>query len=281
MLDHCIVVNYGSSIEIFDLDGYSLLSFDNIIDVYETKTEIFCSTFEHDNFKITENGEIVSLKTKDIRFERVPGNVIESNDIILTQTYNLFYGENWNGYCRRLNDGQFIAVDDYNGNIILNNKIIGNVCLGGNVVSTNGRNIYLNVDSSYWLDGTQLHVYKHGPSHVIDVPDGTPEFLWIGTNDDCVAIADKTLYTVQNNTVEIISTNVTDATVAYDTLYYMEGNKVYSFNWLETDATIELFFNGAYAVSPFTDEAEGAIVPKEKSNYSGYGYENIYSPYGF
>lgn len=56
----------------------------------------------------------------------------------------------------------------------------------------------------------------------------------------------------------------------------MEGDTVYRLSWEEADASPEVYFRGAYAVSPSTDESEGAIVPDEFSNWEG----NIFSPYG-
>ena len=291
ILDNCIVIHYGSSIDILDINGYELLSFDNIIDVYQNENEILCSTFEHDNFKITADGMVVALESKTVRFERVPGEIAPSNELLLSQAFNLFYGENWNGYCRRLDDGQFMAVDDYSGDIIVNNKIIGNVCLGDSVVDNYGPNIYLGVDRSYYLDGKQLVYFEHGPiEKKVDVPVGNSKFLWIFndyddegnfTSSTIAAQSGDTLYIVENDcTVRIVSEGVVDACVAYDTLYYMVEDVVYSLDWLNPESAPRVYFEGAYAVSHHTDETEGAIVPFEKSNYEGYGYSNLYSPYG-
>jgi hypothetical protein len=56
--------------------------------------------------------------------------------------------------------------------------------------------------------------------------------------------------------------------------------EVWAANWTEDDCTVELFCKDAIAVSPFTDEAEGAVVAPERANWSGYGGIPIYSPYG-
>ena len=147
------------------------------------------------------------------------------------------------------------------------------------------------MDRSYYLDGSQLVFFEHGPiDKKVNVPDGTAKFLRINdTYDDegnlsSVSIAAQsgdTLYIVENDgSVTVIAEGVVDASVAYDTLYYMVGNMVYALDWLNPEASPELYFDGAYAVSHHTDEAEGAIVPQERANYDAYGYTNLYSPYG-
>lgn len=74
---------------------------------------------------------------------------------------------------------------------------------------------------------------------------------------------------------------VIDYTVAYDTLYWFNLEKeVWAFSW-EEEETAKLFCEDAIAVSPFTDECEGAIVEPERANIDyGYGGLPIYSPYG-
>jgi len=75
---------------------------------------------------------------------------------------------------------------------------------------------------------------------------------------------------------------IIDYTVAYDTLYWFNLNRdVWCVNWQSDDLTTELFCEDAIAVSPFTDECQGAIVSPEKANIDyGYGDLPIYSPYG-
>lgn len=74
---------------------------------------------------------------------------------------------------------------------------------------------------------------------------------------------------------------VVDYNVAYDTLYwYNLQREVWCVSWQSEHPTAELFCEDAIGVSPFTDEAEGAIVSPEKANWDGYGGLPIYSPYG-
>lgn len=284
-------VHCGSSLTVVDHHGYGRtnLIFHDVIDVVETDGGIWFSTFTHQNYLITGfDDEAQELDTSYVRYPDVPGEIVHSNDIRLTQAFNLFYGEGWDGACRRLDSGEFMAVDYY-GNIVVNNEIIGNVCLGDSVVDSDGPNIYLDVDRSYYLDGKQLVYFEHGPiEKKVDVPDGTPKFLRIEDlyEDDAfvstiiAAQSGNTVYIVKDGTVKVISEDVVDASVAYDTLYYMVGDVVYSLDWLNPEATPEVYFEGAYAVSHHTDEAEGAIVPQKRANYDAYGYTNLYSPYG-
>lgn len=75
---------------------------------------------------------------------------------------------------------------------------------------------------------------------------------------------------------------VIDYTVAYDTLYWFNlDREVWASSWQSLDYSAKLFCEDAIAVSPFTDECEGAIVAPERANIDyGYGDLPIYSPYG-
>lgn len=75
---------------------------------------------------------------------------------------------------------------------------------------------------------------------------------------------------------------VIDYTLAYDTLYWFNPDReVWASSWQSLDYSAKLFCEDAIAVSPFTDECEGAIVSPERANIDyGYGGLSIYSPYG-
>ena len=73
---------------------------------------------------------------------------------------------------------------------------------------------------------------------------------------------------------------VIDYTVAYDTVYWFNlEREVWAVDWY-TSTEARLFCEDAVAVSPHTDEAEGAVVTWDRANIDyGYGLP-IYSPYG-
>lgn len=104
----------------------------------------------------------------------------------------------------------------------------------------------------------------------------------------CIVMShyDRSLWLADANSKEVICISgeqkVIDYTVAYDTLYWFNlEREVWSCSWQSLDCTAKLFCEDAIAVSPFTDECEGAIVPPERANIDfGYGGLPIYSPYG-
>ena len=72
---------------------------------------------------------------------------------------------------------------------------------------------------------------------------------------------------------------VINYTVAYDTVYWFNlDREVWAVDWY-TSTEAYLFCEDAIAVSPYTDEAEGAVVTPERANWESYGLP-IYSPYG-
>ena len=73
---------------------------------------------------------------------------------------------------------------------------------------------------------------------------------------------------------------VINYTVAYDTVYWFNlDREVWAVDWYESTEAY-LFCEDAIAVSPHSDEAEGAVVTPDRANIDfGYGLP-IYSPYG-
>lgn len=73
---------------------------------------------------------------------------------------------------------------------------------------------------------------------------------------------------------------VVDYTVAYDTVYWYNLNReVWCSDWESEEYAARLYCEDAIAVSPHTDECEGAVVTPDRANWEGYGLP-IYSPYG-
>ena len=282
-LENAIVVHSGQTIEVYDLLGYSVFSSRDIVDCYPSNGQILCSNFEHENYAITEDGSIQELETNFVRFPGENKTLEEASETaLLTKVINEYFNNNWDGNCKVFGD-TFVAVDYY-GNIVANNKVIGNVSLGTEYVATTGANVYLSTEKSFLADGKQLICFENGKKTCVDIPNGNLEFLWISDEEIvCQTYGEKgnTIFIVNpyHNTVKVISENCVDANVAYDTLYFMVDDDVYSLEWTENEKAT-LFFSGAYAVSLHSDEAEGAIVPEEKANYACYGYKNLFSPYG-
>lgn len=289
-LPEVVVARYGSMIMLYNInDGSYIDGVNNVIDFYYCQDELFYSTFDHRNYKIYGDGSIEELETNYIRFPRENAEVINKDPIlahpILAQAYNLYYSTGWDGSTKIIGDN-FVAVDNDTGNIIVNNEIVGNVSLGTDFVASKEReNLILGPEKSYWLNGTELVVYDHGVVSKVNIPDGNGEFLWkseewfviqvYGEKSNTVLVVDP------DRNIRIVTKKALDAHVAYETLYYMEDDTVvYSLVWDSADSVPEKFFEGAYAVAPFVDEARGAIVPNDYRNYSDYGYTNIYSPYG-
>ena len=107
-----------------------------------------------------------------------------------------------------------------------------------------------------------------------------------GNDDRCLIMSGPNsiwLANAEDGTLVCLSEDqvVVDYTVAYDTIYWFNMDReVWSSAWQSDDCTAELFCKDAIAVSPFTDEAEGAVVDPERANWDGYGGIPIYSPYG-
>lgn len=284
-LDNKIVAHCGQYLNIYNLDpdiNYVVKLYD-IIDSYKIENSVVYSTFDHENFKITSNSEEnEQLDTNYVRFPRENSSLVENGSIALLQEVSdLYYNSTWDGTFQKFNS-DYVYVDD-NGNIIVNNKLIGNVSVGNYTVSTaNSPNLTLSKEYSYWLNGEELIVFENGSIfNTIDIPDGRSQLLY--TSDSCIVAVvygdnSNTLLVIKGTDVDIISTNVIDSYVAIDTLYYMIGNDVYYIDLTDSNLKSTIFFEGAYAISQF-DKFPGAIVPKDDSNSMAYGYENIYINY--
>jgi len=277
------IAHNGSNIVIYNTNGLFITSFKDVIDCYQdSENKVFISTFEHKNFAIHSTEKIVEIETSYVHFPREQITLDQNLDSETVKIVIGFFKENPDTDQLKINDN--FAVVDYDGNIIVNNQFAGNVCIGSELVPSSpyGANIYLDAENSYWLNGSELVKFNHGSQTTIDIPDGDAEFLWVDEHNGFLikTYDNQIIFVGADDTVETISTKAVDANVAYDTLYYMEGNTVYSLLWTEEGATPKIFFEGAYGVSPHSDESEGALVPYEEANYNAYGYSNIYSPYG-
>ena len=150
-----------------------------------------------------------------------------------------------------------------------------------------GPNCYIGKNHTIFIDSDEMILFEHDEDEkmIAQLPKGVgAELVWMENNQYIVAVYNDdgtyTICIVRDGKVETISNVAVDYNCAYDTLYFMEGDVVYAVNWKENSTPL-VFFEGAYAVSPHIDEAEGAIVPSSEANWAGYGYENIYSPYGY
>lgn len=123
-----------------------------------------------------------------------------------------------------------------------------------------------------------------GPSFTCEMDSFSVEIVCY--NEDCCILFDyseRDLYkvSVDGNKIKLSEgQKVIDFTVAYDTIYWFNlDREVWSISWAEEDSAT-LYCEDAIAVSPFTDECEGAVVLPERANWVGYGDLPIYSPYG-
>ena len=282
-----LVVRNGDHIQSWTLEGYHSDSMSNVVDCYlNEQGEVLCSNYEHENFTIKEDGTFEEISSTYVRFPRSQSTLIydEENSGLRKDVSHRYIYTDWDGDLQAINEGVFVAVD-YDGNIIANNKVIGNVHLPIDIMGLEGSNLYY-YNKCYYLDGENLRIFSEGQcNQVIDVPAGDGEFLWVDSNLNLVVAQTyngetNTLFIVRDNAYQIVSESCVDCNVAYDTLYYMEGNTVYALDWADPEATPSVFFEGAYAVTPFSDEGEGALVHWEQANFKCYGYNNIYSPYG-
>lgn len=153
----------------------------------------------------------------------------------------------------------------------------------------NASNIACTEDFVYYATGRSLKCYYKGwLFYSSDVADGMANILAIsGYNYRALEVENddgtKTIQIVTPTRIVTVSEKATDAYVAYDTLYWMDTNyNVYECQWMamEEEPECKLFFENAISVSHHADEAEGAIVEAGSANWDGYGYDNIYSPYG-
>ena len=289
MISDGFVAHEGSTVCIYNIDGCLTEKYDNIIDCYQKATghRVFISTFDNENFAIYATEEIVKLVSNDVRFprEQVRVNINNNSKSTLSKFMEFYNSEEWSDGKIALIDDNIVVID-YFGNIIINNKFAGNICIGSKLVpeATYGSNIYLDDETSYWLNGAELvKFHSNGEDEYIEFPYASTEFLWADEdNGIIVRTYDNKLFFIDtDNSVNLISDNTIDAYVAYKTLYFMEeDNTVYSLLWSEKGAIPEVFVKGAYAVSHHSDEAQGAIVPEKIANYDAYGYSNLYSPYG-
>ena len=272
------VSRFGQHLLIQNKDGEELYSSDNILDFYPEGGKVFFSDFDHKNYVTDVTFLISNLPSHHVYFPREQASLEEVNNEHLNKAFNAYLNGSWNGKFNNLGDGFYLL--DYDGSIIFNNNGIGNI----NTTKYNWKdlsNSYVSKDMFILLDGESIQIFQKGVTSTLDVPNGKSEILWV--SDDNIIIAHVfggPLYQVEGNKVKIIATKADDARVAYDTLYYLIGDAVYSLNWEDPKAQPEVFFSGAYGLSPYSDEGEGAIVPKKLANYKAYGYSNIYSPYG-
>lgn len=279
VLNQAIVANCGSTLQIYDHNSILLISYYNVIDCYKSKDCVLFSNFHHENFEISESGIVEELNSNHVRFNRDNVNLLLENNPLLTQIHHLYYNTDWNGKLRKI-DNTFVIVND-NGNIIANNKLIGNVSLKDYTFSSVSSNLSINNEFSYWLNGKELIIFDKGTKNSIDILDGKAEILHVSNNHEVIAMIygdnTNTLLIIKNNESKIISTNIVDVYVANDIIYYMEKDTVYSYNWKDSNPKSSIYFEGAFAVSHYNDEAAGAIVPNDKANYEAYGYTNIYN----
>ena len=282
ILSNCIIARNNFDIKIYDFNGYNISNLNSVVDCYKKGETLLFSNFEHENFEISENGEIKSLSTHFVRFPRENISLKEDSNCH-TIINNL--AENLTDELSII-EGKFYLIDFY-GDIYENNELVGNINLGfNNTIIKTGPNLLTSNQKSLYIDGKELFVYEGGKKTSIDIPDGDAIFLWHDDQYGTVILIyglsenDNTLIIVKDNEAKVIAKEVSDANLAYDTLYYMQEGNVYSFEWQNSDAEPELFFEGAYAVSQRTDELEGAIVPSEDNNMKEYGETNLYSPYG-
>lgn len=136
-------------------------------------------------------------------------------------------------------------------------------------------------DGSIVTLNTHLGIIPREWSFDFDGPNGQKILFNQGIDESCYNIAiqfpneDGTLVTKM--TVD----QVVDAWSNRHRAYWMRlDHKVYVLDWDNPNAKPERYFDGALAVSHHGDEAEGAIVNSMYSNWSGYGWNSIYSPYG-
>lgn len=281
-MENAIVARNGEFIWVYNLNGSNIQVIDSVVDIHQSKEGLMYSKFNHTNCLIDQSGTVQLLDTNFVHFPRENVQVVKSDvGEFITQLIELYHS-GWDGTLKVV-DGKFVTVD-YNGDIIVNNKVIGNVSLGEEYFAKEGSNISLNKEKSYWLNGKELVIFEKGEQTAIDIPDGEGEILW--ESDSGVVLW---LYGQHGNTLVVVypdgttktlSTKAIDANVAYHTLYYMEDDIVYGINWEKQFVNPNKFFEGAYAVCPYKDESMGALVPKEQANYHAGGYSNIYSPYG-
>lgn len=87
------------------------------------------------------------------------------------------------------------------------------------------------------------------------------------------------LCTAENGFTKLSSDQlIINWTVAYDTVYWFNLDQdVWAVDWWY-NAEAYLYCEDAIAVSPYTDEAEGAIVDRERPHWECYGLP-IYDPY--
>ena len=125
----------------------------------------------------------------------------------------------------------------------------------------------------------KLILFEDGSQSKIDIPDGKATFVSVNDKNHIVVMVYKDnsniLLIAENKNFKIISNDALDASVTNDTLYYMENDCVYSISLNNSKANPKLFFKGTFAIAHYNNEAQGAIVPNDKSNYTAYGY-NIY-----
>ena len=103
------------------------------------------------------------------------------------------------------------------------------------------------------------------------------------TEESIVILTYNTLELYVGNNNELIHIDTESPVINYTFAHF---NKLYWFNlkkevWVLDLQTLEyeMFCENAIAVSPYIDEAQGAIVEEERANCTEYGLP-IYSPYG-
>ena len=229
--DNFIVARYGEKLEVLNLQGQTISTLENVVDLCCNDGTILISDFQHKNYCVDQTGKIESHESHYVRFRRSQSDNPEHE----------------------------------------------------------GANCYFYNDKVYFID-KEMNLWEEineEKTLIAPLPEGDgSEFLWVDESIFVVAVYNKenitsTICIIRpDGTVEVSSQKAIDYNVAYDTLYFMEGNTIYSQQWKNASALPVPFFEGAYAVSPLIDESEGALVPQEKANWKGYGFSNIYSPYG-
>lgn len=279
VLEQAIIANCGHTLQIYDYNSFLLISYYNIIDCYKAQDYVLFSNFHHKNFKITESGIVEELDTNYVRFHKDNVTLSLDSNPLLTQIHHLYYTTDWNGSFRKI-DNNFIIVAD-NGNVIVNNKLIGNVSLKNYTFSSVSSNLSISNEFSFWLNGKELVVFNRGTQTCIDILDGNAEILNISNEHGIIAIVygnhTNTLLIIKNNESRIISSDIIDAYVSNDIIYYMIKDTVYTYDLTDSNPTSNIYFEGAFAVSHYDGKAAGAIVPNSKANFEAYGYNNIYN----
>ena len=297
--DSVFVFRYGQHM-IWWKNGEAKTISDEVIDteLCDSGDKVRYTTFAHEVYEVNVDGETTKTGENTVRFQDdnfVSLQLAKSEDRELAQKFfEDWKNKGWNNFTYIDFEEELDAIariDDY-GNLYINNKLVANYNLGCNwkftVAEDTASNIFYTEDFVYYATGKEVNCYYKGEILFSnDVADGSAKILAeSGPNHMALEIANEdgttTIQVVTPAKIVTISEEAVDAHVAYDTLYWMDRkHDVYSCHWYEDEIESQLFFENAIAVSPYSDESQGAIVEKKFKNWGGYGYENIYSPYGW